>query len=105
MDKLLAKTSEIAKDRGHGKGQELSDFAVKALLGGINSDDWANYMKKFTTEPDELARLCGKDDTFKTAYQPQNLAYIVSNAICGTATGTGTHLRVDPNIDDPPPPV
>ena len=103
FDKLLQKSEEIARDRTKQKGIELQQLAVMALLKGIGSPEWEAYMNKFTSNPAELLRLCGKDDTFNQPYQKQNLAYVVSNAICGTATTTGTHLRVETNIDDDPP--
>lgn len=80
-------------------GGKLKRQAIKAMMGGIGSDDWRAYMSLFADNIDQLNRLTvpqqGED-----AWLPEARAYMVANAICGADSTTRTSLRVDDDIDD-----
>ncbi len=80
-------------------GERLAWMAVDALLLGPTSQQWEDYMKMFDPTPAELLRLTLKDERSTDKVVRRACAYIVSNAICGTATGTQTYRLVDDSID------
>jgi hypothetical protein len=103
IKKLKQMASRVALDEpAEGEdalGEKLAWMAVDALLLGPNSQQWADYMKMFDPTPQELLRLTLKDDRKDDKVVRRACAYIVSNAICGTGTGTITHRLVDETID------
>ena len=80
-------------------GPRLNILAVKALTGGIKSDDWKFYMAIFADNAAQLRRLTVAEDG-EPAYLQQSRAYIVSNAICDVGTNGQTAQNVDGKIDD-----
>ena len=93
-------------------GRLLSDKAVAAIIAGALKPDesvtpeWLDYMQEIVgpTSPNQLNRLTFQDDSSGQDYIRKSNAYIVSNAVCGTATGTRTADRVDDRIDENLPP-
>jgi hypothetical protein len=93
-------------------GKLLSDMAVAAIIVGALKPDgtptteWLNYMKEIVgpTSTNQLKRLTFQDASSGQDYIRKSNAYIVSNAVCGTATGTHTADRVDDRIDENVPP-
>ncbi|HYP26425.1 MAG TPA: hypothetical protein VE262_06895 [Blastocatellia bacterium] len=83
----------------------LADLAVKAVVEGSTSDAWREYMIQIvgTDAPRQLARLTLQDEQKDEPYVRTNVAYIVSNAICGAGTTLPTSGRVT-NIDEGVPP-
>jgi hypothetical protein len=81
-------------------GERLAWMAVDAILLGPDSPQWANYMKMFGPTEKELLRLTLKDSKRNDKVVRRACAYIVANAVCGTATGTQTHRLVDTAIDN-----
>jgi hypothetical protein len=109
MQKLKSKAAQILTDpNGENIALGIQSLAKAAVLrgrlgaNGNVSQEWQDYMRSFTTDPDELRRLCGQDNNFGEPIQQLNLAYVLANGMCGGATGTRTFLNVDPSIDEPP---
>jgi len=104
IKKLKKMASEVALDEPavgeEPLGNKLAWMAVDALLLGPKSQQWADYMKMFDPTPQELLRLTLNDDRKDDKEVRRACAYIVSNAICGTATGTQTYKLVDEKIDE-----
>lgn len=62
---------------------DVGKIAVLAMKDGIRSRAWADYMRRYVDNSDQLKRLCGEDDEFnKNPWAERCLAYIVSNTIC-----------------------
>lgn len=76
----------------------INNAAVKALFGGIGSDDFKSYMAIFANNPSQMARLTVPVDG-EPPYLNQMRAYIVSNAICDPGTTAHTTNRVTAAID------
>lgn len=81
-------------------GETVKNAGIAAIMGGINSPEWKTYMSLFADNAQQLNRLTTPDPQSDLNYYPQMRAYIVSNSVCGTITGTRTHLNVNTDIDD-----
>lgn len=68
--------------------------AIKAIIGGSQTEDWEDYMGLFATNAEELAKLKPTPET--PDEQRLALAYLVANGMCGTGT---TGALVD-NVTD-----
>lgn len=80
-------------------GERVKNAGIAAVMGGISSQQWRDYMALFADNADQLRLLTTPDET-DPSYMAQSRAYIVTNSICGTITGTRTHLNVERAIDD-----
>jgi hypothetical protein len=68
-------------------GEDLQAASFKAILGGIGSEDWANYMSLFADSEEQLARLRGADAL--SASEPWvkvQCAYLAGGGVCGGMT-------------------
>ena len=91
------------------KGGDLAirvgSLAVKAITGGIQSDDWKRYMALFADNDEQFDLLTTVSAT-DPAWMAQSRAYIVSNAVCdantNTKTGNGVDTRIDTNLNEVP---
>ena len=105
MKKIIAKKDKVvAEKNAEGSSPTAAKLSIKstaAILDGLGSTSWREYMLEFDPTPEELARLMGRDDAFLRDYMPNALAYIVANGTCGTDTTTQLNKNVDPNIDLP----
>jgi hypothetical protein len=81
-------------------GERVKNAGIDAVMGGINSEEWKAYMSLFADNAEQLKLLTTADPATDPSYLPQSRAYIVTNSICGTITGTRTHLNVERSIDD-----
>lgn len=81
-------------------GERVKNAGIAAVMGGIKSAEWKAYMSLFADNADQLRLLTTADPANDPSYLGQSRAYIVTNSICGTITGTRTHLNVDRSIDD-----
>ena len=83
----------------------MGALAVKAISGGMQSDDWKNYMALFA-DNDEQFDLLTTVTANDPAWMAQSRAYIVSNAVCdantNTKTGNGVNKDIDVNLNDQP---
>ena len=97
----LKQTDAAMKDDTHMDqlGFLLKDAAIKAMMAGIDSDEWKSYMSLFADNEKQLTLLtvpvAGEE-----SYLTEARAYIVANSICGADSTTQTSLRVDPRVDD-----
>lgn len=67
--------------------EDVGKLAIQALKDGMRSRAWANYMKLYIENSDQLKRLCGEDEDFnKEPWGERCLAYIVSNTVCTITT-------------------
>ncbi|MBA3711710.1 MAG: hypothetical protein H0W76_04570 [Pyrinomonadaceae bacterium] len=90
-------------------GKAIGKLAVKAIMGGLKSDDWKTYMSLFADNAEQL-KLLTEETQGEDSYLPEARAYIVSNAVCAAGTNTFTAARVDTqlinivnnNPDNPP---
>ena len=86
---------------GGNFGEMVKNAGIAAVMGGMNSAEWRAYMSLFADNAQQLTRLTTADPQTDPNYLPQTRAYIVTNSICGTLTGTRTHLNVkQEEIDD-----
>lgn len=99
--KRLQKTDRAMEDPLHRVqlGGKLKRAAIKAIMGGIGSDDWKAYMSLFADNVDQLNRLTVRKPD-EDAWLAEARAYMVANAVCGADSTTRTSLRVDDDIDD-----
>lgn len=68
---------------------DIQEQSIKAILGGMKSDDWKTYMSHFNSNEPQLNRLRGLDEPFMkhpTGWGPKILAYIVAGGPCGIGT-------------------
>jgi hypothetical protein len=100
MHNLRKKAAEIALDEDGVIAEKLKWMAINAILNGPGSHQWHKYMELFADTPEQLNRLKLEDDKKNDPKVRSSCAYIVSNAICGTQTGTQTHKLVDLEIDE-----
>jgi len=79
----------------------INAAAVKAIMGGKDSDEFKSYMAIFADNPEQLERLTVPKDG-EPAYIAQMRAYIVANAICDAGTNAHTGNKVTSQIDGDP---
>jgi hypothetical protein len=72
---------------------EIETKAIAAVLGGNGNPAWETYMRIFTTDATELARLVPIPlNSDPDLVRRKARAYLVSNGVCGIAT-TGQLLN------------
>jgi hypothetical protein len=92
----------VVKDKETKQGvlaQTLSTLAVKAIMGGLGSAAWKEYMSIFADNDAQL-KLLTETTEDEDEYLPKSRAYIVSNAVCAAGTNTATTNGVDRAIGD-----
>lgn len=95
LKNIHEKVEELKTDKS-GYAEELfQDQAIAALLGGLDSKEWATYMQNFAKTPDQLALLTGQGPLRNDPYIREVLAYLVGDAICTTQTLTS---RLDEDL-------
>ena len=70
-------------------GNLLKNHAIKAMMKGIGSDEWRQYMSMFADNQQQLDRLTTAEEN-EGQWLRESRAYIVSNSVCATATNTKT---------------
>ncbi len=88
--KIMSKHDEIQQDplgAGKTEANRLGKLAIKAIVGGMGSDNWREYMSNFVSSQRQLDRLCGEDGYITTEYGEECLAYIAANSTCTVETG------------------
>ena len=71
----------------HPIADEVRTKAMKAILG--SAADWVIYMKLYSTNPDELARLIPTDGSDNDEKKNIARAYLAANGMCAPGTGDG----------------
>lgn len=81
--------------------EDLSDLSRKAVMGGIQSQEWDTLMKLYAVNDKQLARLRGQEGVVLGDWGEKALAYIASEGICSIDSlgGAGTGYFKD---DDHP---
>ena len=90
---------EAENDLSGNIAKTIGYRAVEAMLKGVNSQEWEEYMRIFASTTEELNRLTFKDQESQVADVKRNIVYLVSYAACGAITLTITREAVDPVID------
>jgi hypothetical protein len=87
---------------------DVQDKALKAILDGVGSASWREYMQLFVDadRPDQLARLMAEDGTKGDKAFDRARAYLVADGPCGTDTvfnfGNFASAQLDVGLDEPP---
>ena len=92
---IALKTAEIITQvlSDEDFAQEIQNAARKAVVGGIGSDDWAEYFSRFASSPRELAGLGSGALTDKCPTTTGTLTTLTTPicVTCTTATTTTTN--------------
>lgn len=97
--KRVAAVVAIEDVNGRNFGELIQNAAIDAINNGIASTEAERYMSLFADNAAQLARLT-TDSTDTRTWLRESRAYIMANAVCGTITGTRTHVNVSAEIDD-----
>jgi hypothetical protein len=85
--------------KGGNLGVRIAALAIRAVNGGLKSQDWKNYMSLFADNEEQLNLLTTDQVPADKPWLERSRAYMVSNAVCDAATTTETGFRVDTDID------
>ena len=86
--------------KGGNLGVRIAALAIRAVNGGIKSQDWKNYMSLFADNEEQLNLLTTEEVPADKPWLEQSRVYMVSNAVCDAATTTETGFRVNTGIDN-----
>lgn len=103
LDRAAAISAFLTKDKekaGGTKALPMQQKAIKAILGGIGSEAWRDFMTILASNEDQLKRLTGKDDKANELYVRESSAYAAANSTCGGQTPDRLPQFLDPRIDD-----
>ena len=97
VDKIDTIKTNMQNDREGNAvlGEKMRTLASLAMIEGINSNAWEQYMRIFASNDKQLQRLTGKDEDYNvnTTWGKTALAYIVAGGVCGISTvGDGPPL-------------
>jgi hypothetical protein len=81
-------------------GESLKNAAIKAVLGGVGSQDWEIYMRIFADNTEQLNRLTRREEPLPANWDGESVAYLVSNAICGGASTGELRQFIKPSLDE-----
>lgn len=65
--------------------KKIQKESVAAVIGGIESEAWKKFMKRFHSNAAQLQRLLGNDN-LDPEYKDTVLAYIAGGGVCGGGT-------------------
>lgn len=95
MAKVTKVSERISTQEGQDDATRLQEQAVKAVIGGMSSEDWKTYMKNYVSNAAQLQRLIGKDEKFMaTSYGALTLSYIAGGGTCGGGTTLGLVMEM-----------
>ncbi len=86
---------KVAADKDANLYEELQKESVAAVIGGIKSDDWKIWMKRFHSNNQQLQRLLGEDN-LDPRYRNEVLGYVGAGGVCGG----GTRMSLVLNMPD-----
>jgi hypothetical protein len=100
IDNLKKVAAAVALDdtKGGNFGTLVQNAAIDAITNGLDSNAARDYMSLFADNADQLRRLTTPEATDLNWFR-ESRAYIMGNGVCGTITGTRTHLNVRPELD------
>ena len=79
---LVRARKDVMKDPG--EAEKTSKLATAAIMAGIGTPEWKNYMEHFDgLNSDQLKRLLAEDGTLGNEAQDARRAYMVANGMCG----------------------
>lgn len=91
IDIVRARKAAIAGNVS--EAQRTGDLARAAILAGVASTDWRNYMEHFgALSTEQLKRLLAQDGTLGVPLQDQKRAYLIANGMCGAASPNTENL-------------
>jgi hypothetical protein len=93
IDKAIDRRDQIIQDQSAAAANQA--LAVAAVIGGIQSTAWRDYMQQFASNSAQLSRLRATDGTLGDQTLDKKRAYLVGNGICGFPTGPTTAREVD----------
>lgn len=91
MDKI--KGWKDAADANVNLYEELQKESVAAVIGGIESDAWETWMRRFHSNDLQLQRLLGNDN-LDPQYKNEVLAYVGGGGVCGGGTNMSLVLNM-----------
>lgn len=102
VDKINELHNFMLTPAGGITGARIQQEAHSAIQEGIKSPEWKAYMSNFASNPEQLQRLIGEDNTFTTAtlLGPYVLSYMVANGVCGVATTLETTANLPTFVID-----
>ncbi len=71
-------------------GRKVGDAAMKAMMKGLGSEEWKNYMSLFADSSEQLTRLSSTELDGNDEWLPHIRAYIVANGTCAPGTDAKT---------------
>lgn len=97
--KRVAAAVALNDVQGGNFGALVQNAAIDALTDGLDSAAARDYMSLFADNAAQLRRLTTPDAADLNWFR-ESRAYIMGNGVCGTITGTRTHLNVRPEFDN-----
>jgi hypothetical protein len=90
---VIDKVSPAPGGKPGDLGEAIGELAVKAIMKGLRSPEWKQYMSLFADNEEQLTLLTVERET-DSEYAPRDRAYIVANAVCAADTNTFTANKV-----------
>lgn len=81
-------------------GGDVKAAATKAIFGGIQSQDWEDYMTLFADNAAQLQRLKGADAQANVSWVRDSIAYLAADGMCGATTTGIIANNLDARLDD-----
>lgn len=84
-------------------GSDMQKLGVEAMLNGRESPAWAEFMRIFADNEQQLARLTGditKDSQANEGWVKETSAYIVAGTPCGGMSPLHFDYLMDEDIDN-----
>jgi hypothetical protein len=97
--KLNEVLTEAENDTSNTIANLIGYRAIEAIVEGVGSQAWEDYMRIFASTEEELKRLTFEDPMSQDPDIKENIVYLVSYATCTAATLTKMRDKVQPVID------
>jgi hypothetical protein len=94
---LAVLNNKVTGDGSYGR--EVGKAAMKAMMAGLGSEEWKNYMSLFADSSEQLKRLSSTELDGDDEWLPHIRAYIVANGTCAPGTDAKTIANLA-NIKD-----
>jgi hypothetical protein len=84
IQKLRTRDADFVRDPDGTQSDQIkfAEAAMKAVLNGVKSKEWRDYMILNSCNNFQLRRLRGQDDFFSQDWGRQALCYISGDPIC-----------------------
>lgn len=97
IEKVQKKITEV--EANSEMEVQINDKAVAAILKGVGSQEWEEYMRIFTEDALELNRL-KLVETRLSFYAERSVAYLVAYGVCTSTTITRTKTVLHADLDE-----